>query len=158
MGDLNEALWAGALAVIKGLPRETGGVSRHPGEFSKSGDIDTVSTVFKVIQPDGSRKVYRIVVSVEETRDDYDNMWAPGGACDDVRPGERRAVIKGIAYMIASEKQRGMRGYGGRRFDIEFFDGRKVTTTNLWYQGVVPLRWRERFPDNARFATAGGEA
>jgi hypothetical protein len=43
------------------------------------------------------------------------------------------------------------RGMAGARAIIQFNDGRTVTTTNLWYQGVVPERWIGRLPNNARF-------
>ncbi len=87
-----------------------------------------------------------------------DAMWGPGGACDRLHPGQQRAIIGGTCYVIGVETSKGPRGFGGRRFDIEFFDGRTVTTTDLWYQGVVSPKWRERLPDNARFATSAGEA
>lgn len=48
----------------------------------------------------------------------------------------------------------GTRGYGGHRFDIEWLDGRtppRATTNNLWHQGVVPERFLDRLPVNARF-------
>lgn len=60
--------------------------------------------------------------------------------------------MDGEHYLICDEKgSRGFRGFGGHRFDIEFFDGRRVSTTNLMHQGTVPAKWRERFPDNAQF-------
>lgn len=43
------------------------------------------------------------------------------------------------------------RGFGGARFDIEFLDGRRVTTRNLWHQGTIPEHFRGRLPDNAKF-------
>lgn len=43
-------------------------------------------------------------------------------------------------------------GMAGRRFDIEFFDGRRVTTRNLWAGGQIPERFRDRIPNTARFA------
>lgn len=42
-------------------------------------------------------------------------------------------------------------GFGGREFDIRFHDGRQFKTNNLWSQGVIPARFRERLPDNATF-------
>ncbi len=55
-------------------------------------------------------------------------------------------------YMIADEDgSRYVRGFGGARFEIEFFDGRKVTSTNLWYQGQIPEDFWLDLPDNARF-------
>lgn len=42
-------------------------------------------------------------------------------------------------------------GFAGRRFDIEFFDGRKVTSHNLWCQGDIVSWLRPQMPDNAKF-------
>lgn len=47
-------------------------------------------------------------------------------------------------------------GMAGRRFDIEFFDGRRVTTHDLWSGSEVPEHLRERIPDNARFLGGAG--
>lgn len=56
-------------------------------------------------------------------------------------------------YYIGPKEQGGGRwsGYGGRRFDIIFNDGREVTTNNLWSQGRIPLRFRPLLPNNARW-------
>ena len=65
-------------------------------------------------------------------------------------------VIDNYCYSIGSEPKPGERrsflGMGGRRFDIEFFDGRKVTTHNLWAGGLIPERFRARIPNTAKFA------
>ena len=42
-------------------------------------------------------------------------------------------------------------GFGGAKFNIKFNDGREVTTTNLWMQGDIPERFRDRLPNNAVF-------
>lgn len=42
-------------------------------------------------------------------------------------------------------------GFGGSRFHIRFHDGRVIVSHNLWTQGVIPDRFRERLPDNAVF-------
>lgn len=42
-------------------------------------------------------------------------------------------------------------GFGGKLHVVEFKDGRRVTTNNLWHQGVIPKRFRDRMPDNAMF-------
>lgn len=62
-------------------------------------------------------------------------------------------VIDNAHYVVGDEKPSiwGVRGFAGRKFVIEFFDGRKVTTTNLWYQGNIPERFLERLPDNAKW-------
>lgn len=63
-----------------------------------------------------------------------------------------QVVIGGQVFQIASEdSDRGVRGFGGRRFVIEFFDGRKVITTNLWINATIPEEFIEQLPDNARW-------
>jgi len=63
------------------------------------------------------------------------------------------ARIDGKHYCIKRDETSPahLRGFSGRKFIIEFFDGRTVTTTNLWHQGTIPERFREELPDNARF-------
>jgi len=73
-----------------------------------------------------------------------------------------RCVIDGVMYWAdpkITEKPTDSRfyGMGGRRFDIEWFDGRKQTTYSLWCNGQIPSHYRERIPDNARFLN-GAEA
>lgn len=63
------------------------------------------------------------------------------------------ARIDGVHYVIGSESERGMRGFGGRHHVIAFFDGRSVASSNLWYQGTIPARFLARLPDNARWVT-----
>jgi len=44
------------------------------------------------------------------------------------------------------------RGFGGRRFKIRMLaDGTIHETNNLWSQGTIPVRFRDRLPDNAAF-------
>jgi len=61
--------------------------------------------------------------------------------------------IDGCHYQIEDEIDEpiAFRGYGGRKFVILFDDGRKIVTTNLWFQGEIPKRFQERLPDNAKF-------
>ena len=60
--------------------------------------------------------------------------------------------VDGQHYVIGREEDSGFgRGFAGRKFVIEFFDGRKVTTSNLWAQGNIPARFLERLPDNAKW-------
>lgn len=66
----------------------------------------------------------------------------------------RSIVVGGNCYSIAEEPkpgERGFFGHGGSLFRIEYPDGRIVESRNLWHNGDVPPRWRERLPDNARF-------
>src|SRR5262245_32252638 len=60
-------------------------------------------------------------------------------------------VIDGEHYQVGPEDAVfPFRGSRGRRFVIETNDGRKIETTNLWWQGAIPPRFRKLFPDNAR--------
>jgi hypothetical protein len=62
------------------------------------------------------------------------------------------ARIDGKHYLIGDEDSKAMRGFGGVKYTIRFFDGREVTTTNLWSQGEIPEEIRELYlPDNAEF-------
>ena len=63
---------------------------------------------------------------------------------------------KGIHYVIGPDvagMDKRNRGFGGRKFRIEFTDGREgdrvVETTNLWCQGSIPLEYQNELPDNA---------
>lgn len=61
--------------------------------------------------------------------------------------------INQIHYFIDvnEERKSHCKGFGGAKFVIKFFDGRIVTTTNLWCQGTVPDDFRNDLPDNAEF-------
>lgn len=60
-------------------------------------------------------------------------------------------VIDGCTYTPGTRTTGEWRGMGGRKFDIEYFDGRTITTVDLWVGGVIPERWRGRMPDTAKF-------
>lgn len=63
-------------------------------------------------------------------------------------------VIDGFTYGPGNRTSGSFRGMAGRRFDIEYFDGRKVTTYDLWGGGEIPEAFRDRLPDTARFRGA----
>ncbi|MEV0149746.1 MULTISPECIES: hypothetical protein [unclassified Nonomuraea] len=86
----------------------------------------------------------------EEEAPDMPPYWGPGGYLESAADPTARVVVDGEHYTIGGDTG-GFRGFGGRRFGIEWFDGRKATTRNLWHQGTVPAEWRHRYPDNARF-------
>lgn len=66
-------------------------------------------------------------------------------------------VIDGRIYTIGNRPQGSQHnGMAGRRFDIEYFDGRTVTTYDLWAGGEIPQRHRETIPDTARFQNGAG--
>ena len=69
-------------------------------------------------------------------------------------------VVNGACYYIGQETGgTGIGcGHGGRKFTVSFFDGRIVTTTNLWCQGIIPERFRNMMmSDNAVFVAPQDE-
>lgn len=80
------------------------------------------------------------------------NFWRERLKEDSELPPHTACMIDGTHYVIGPEESNSyFRGFGGARFQIEFNDGTKVVTTNLWCQGEPEGYWREQFPDNARF-------
>lgn len=67
-------------------------------------------------------------------------------------------VIEGRIYSVGDPKRPPgpHNGMAGRRFDIEYFDGRRVTTHDLWSGSEVPERYRQQIPDTARFLGGAG--
>lgn len=45
-----------------------------------------------------------------------------------------------------------MLGHGGRLFVFQMEDGTQLRSNDVWYQGVIPLAYRRRLPDNAESA------
>jgi hypothetical protein len=69
--------------------------------------------------------------------------------------GGDRVVIDGCHYVAGNGYGSRDCGMSGRRFDIEFNDGRRVTCYDLWHQGAIPDRFKDRAPDNAKFLNGG---
>ncbi|MBU1387812.1 MAG: hypothetical protein KKE62_06345 [Proteobacteria bacterium] len=67
----------------------------------------------------------------------------------------RRVIVNGQHYRIGNDDAGIYRGFGGRKFNILFHDGRVIETNNLWHQGTIPNRFREMLPDNAIFLQPG---
>lgn len=66
-------------------------------------------------------------------------------------------VIDGCIYGLGPRKTPGpYNGMGGRWFDIEYFDGRRIRTCDLWAGSKIPERFRDRLPDTARFLNGAG--
>lgn len=64
----------------------------------------------------------------------------------------RHPIIDGTYYTIGDENSTShFRGFDGARFQIEFNDGHKVISTNLWCGGDIPAVWQDKLPNNARF-------
>lgn len=66
-------------------------------------------------------------------------------------------VIDGRIYGVGNGREGNPHnGMAGRRFDIEYFDGRRVTTFDLWAGSEVPDRYKQQIPDTARFLGGAG--
>jgi hypothetical protein len=70
----------------------------------------------------------------------------------EIKDHKNVARIANEHYIIGSTKAaKGSKGFGGMEVTIKFFDGREVSTDNLWHQGRIPIAWRKRLPNNAKF-------
>jgi hypothetical protein len=58
------------------------------------------------------------------------------------------AVIEGQQYTIGPKNAR-FKGMGGNKVVIKFYDGRTVTTDNLWHNGKIPEIFKNIMPNNA---------
>lgn len=161
---IEDRLWARMQEVIAELGKGHRGNVRSGVEYTPTDDGASASCTYGLWNEDGTTTEYAITatwharviaVDVQRTEDSFDAVWGPAGSFNMDGP-DWLVVIDHTVYKIAPEHGRsssGFRGFCGRRFDIEFLDGRTVTTTNLWKAGIVPPKWRERWPDTARFAT-----
>lgn len=65
------------------------------------------------------------------------------------KDSKTQVVYEGVVYQIDREDQ-SEKGYYGQKFEIEFLDGSKVLTTNLWHNGTIPEAFKELLPNNAK--------
>jgi hypothetical protein len=61
--------------------------------------------------------------------------------------------IEGTHYMNGpnAKKPHKYNGFAGRKFTIKMNSGEIIETCDLWYQGEIPTRFRDKMPDNATF-------
>lgn len=63
-------------------------------------------------------------------------------------------VIDGKCYCVCDEDSKSsFRGFDGALFYITFNDGHMIATTNLWSNGPVDSRFKDRLPNNAHRST-----
>ncbi len=175
-----ELLWQAILDKVTELTVGRNS-SRSMGYYAESGRYVACRCIVSVHGDDGTSTVYdleatrntawpaadegpgAIDVRIQTYRDDHDAFWAKQLAEHD----QLTAIVDHVRYQIVRDPGPGKpdhcRGFGGREHTIEFFDGRTVTTRNLWTQGTIPPAWRDRLPDNARWAQpseqqGGGES
>lgn len=74
--------------------------------------------------------------------------------------GKRRIIINGVKYVDGGNVNyvqealinKRFVGHGGRLFKIQFLDtGEIFETNNLWSNGNIPKRFRDKLEDNAKF-------
>ena len=77
-----------------------------------------------------------------------DKFWI-----DIINEKDLHPVIDGKCYYIGDEKSvSSFRGFDGRRFKLQMIDsGEIIESTNLWYNGDVPEKFRDQLPDTAKF-------
>jgi hypothetical protein len=159
-------IWEALLQIVEDLKKAnpSAGNSRLPGEYlhHEDGRIQG-STRFTTFNTDGTQTNHQItgilqdghvttrVHSVENTRD---AVWGPGGDMDSDDDAGRRIIVNHTVYYISPDTTGPSycAGFGGRRWEIEYLDdGRRKVSHNLWQSNTVPPKWRERWPDTARF-------
>ena len=125
------------------LKDKNGNIIREPRNCKYCGDIYDASLEWAIAIEDGS----------------CFSCWF----WDDMRKRDaenpaRVVIVDGGHYCYDDDvKDRWMAGFSGSKFHIKFNDGREVITHNLWYQGIIPERVKEHFPNNAVFITKEGQ-
>lgn len=96
---------------------------------------------------EASRWRGEITVSVQSSISNNDSFWK-----EKVKFKRQLVIVNHVCYSIGSENSSSsFRGFSGRKFNVEFTDGRVVETTNLWYIGTIPPYYRRQLKDNAKF-------
>jgi hypothetical protein len=169
---LRERLWQAVLAEcerIKSEENPVGGTSRKMAYYADG--WPRCATLLTIGRADGTTAVFfieatgrqpgwsdpdRIDIHVSRSYHSSEDYWER----QITDQPERRVVVGGVHYRLGQHGARPSdhNGFGGKRWDIEFTDGRKVTTHDLWYQGLIPPKFRDRLPDNARFVEATAAA
>lgn len=147
---LKDAIWQGFLTLVKGikdLPNESREGTRSAiEEYSEEDGLHVAKMYYEEQNPDGTSTRYDVEIRVTERVHHNDDYWGAG-----FDPA-REVIVNNVHYMLGTTGgPNSMRGFGGRRWRIQFHDGRLIETTDLWYQGTIPPKWRERYPDNAIF-------
>jgi hypothetical protein len=176
IAPVDDELWQACLAKVaevENVHKQAGtyrGGSRSTAYWGiRSGPVQAgCLVILGVGQPDGTDEVHtievtrtrvpggpvKVTVTDRVSVDSHDELWEQR-----IREFDptRKAIIGAEFYSIGDEAMRGTRdcrGHGGRKFVIVFTDGRRVVTTNLWYGGTVPPKFRDRLPDSAVFEAA----
>lgn len=169
--ETDEQLWAIALAKVKEIKSSHGtelrASNRGPALWCAPNPLLNVTTHLTIYLTDGEVLLYVITVHAPFTsvgqreptvkverylqRDESDKFWARLVEVDE--QDQLGVVVNGVHYRLGPDRKGApFKGFDGRRWEIEYLDGRpSVVTNDLWYQGRVPERYRVLLPDNARF-------
>jgi hypothetical protein len=80
------------------------------------------------------------------------HFWLPKTYMEDSFSERMPLRANGVHYTaLMDNSAKGFKGFGGCMFVFEFFDGRVLSCNNVWHQGTIPAKWREKLPDNGRF-------
>lgn len=85
-----------------------------------------------------------------------ENYWLEKCKAQETDPYEY-AIIDGQSYHfnrkkpIAEYSRYEFLGFDGKRFTIRYDNGDTYTTNNLWIQGEIPEKYRDRLKNNAIF-------
>lgn len=159
-----KAIWEGILKLIEALPPATGGTSRDAASWTEHHGSTEGRTQYATYNSDGTKTIREIAVTVTERQDSNDEFW-------EMQLGDRSnaLVINGKHYRIGSSNGRtvaGFKGFGGRKFKIQMLPGplgygdtemEPFDVDDLWFQGQIPPKWRDRLPDTARFVDPNEE-
>lgn len=73
----------------------------------------------------------------------------------------KQIVVGGVVYQRGAEKDAGpFRGFSGKPWRVKLHSGEEFRSTNMWFNGQIPDRFKSRIPDNAIFlsTTEGGKS
>jgi hypothetical protein len=169
--ETDDGLWDLVLArveeILEAHASQATGSGRGPGLWGVPNPQRNVTTHLTVYLADGEVLLYVITArgpskligtkkpTVEVER--YFKSQSSDAYWDqqvDAEPA-KRVVVDGTHYRLGPDRKSGakdMKGFAGRRWEIEYLDGRpSVATNDLWYQGKIPEKYRPLLPDNARF-------
>lgn len=157
-----KAIWEGILKLIETLPPATGGSSRNPASWTVNPGGTEGRTQYVTYNSDGTKTIREITVTVTERQDSNDEFWEM-----QLRDRDGALVINGKHYRIGTDNGRasaGFKGFGGRSFKIQYLralDGGapppEFDVDDLWFQGPIPPKHRDKFPDTAQFTNPNEE-
>lgn len=162
--EAEDKLWARALEIVATFPAGGHGSSRSAGQYIHNDEATGIAVTYTAFNEDGTDTVHSVMVvagangkfteEVFSREDTCDKRWGPGGEMDNDTDAHRRIIVDHTVYYIGPDGTgpKHAKGFGGRRWDIvHLADGRTESTCNLWHASTVPPKWRERWPDTARF-------